>query len=141
MLPNHLLLLQNGTTLPPGIFAKGDLYSRKRWRQVRYLWDVFWGHGTKEYLPLLQLHQKWYCPKRNFTVEHTVIVIDESTSQNVWGIGRLTEVFSDKCGLVGPAKVKTKKSTLEHPKSKLCLLESRSKSSLTVCSCVTSGIA
>ena len=39
--PNHLLL-RSGSSLPPGIFDKGDLYSRRRWRQVQYLSDVFW---------------------------------------------------------------------------------------------------
>ncbi|KAK3754770.1 hypothetical protein QZH41_007277 [Actinostola sp. cb2023] len=40
--PNHLLLLKSGITLPPGIFRKEDQYSRRRWRQVQYLADVFW---------------------------------------------------------------------------------------------------
>ena len=40
--PNHLLLLRSGSSLPPGIFDKDDLYSRRRWRQVQYLSDVFW---------------------------------------------------------------------------------------------------
>ena len=40
--PNHLLLLRSGSSLPPGIFDKNDLYSRRRWRQVQYLSDVFW---------------------------------------------------------------------------------------------------
>ncbi|XP_068716993.1 uncharacterized protein [Montipora capricornis] len=29
--PNHLLLLRSGTTLPPGIFRKEDVYTRRRW--------------------------------------------------------------------------------------------------------------
>ena len=28
--PNHLLLLRSGTSLPPGLFVKGDNYSRRR---------------------------------------------------------------------------------------------------------------
>ena len=39
--PNHLLLLRSGTTLLPGIFSKEDVYSRRRWRQVQYLSEVF----------------------------------------------------------------------------------------------------
>lgn len=37
--PNHLLLLCSGPTLPPGVFPKGDCYSRRRWRHVQYLAD------------------------------------------------------------------------------------------------------
>ena len=40
--PNHLLLLRSGTSLPPGLFGKAGNYSRRRWRQVQYLADVFW---------------------------------------------------------------------------------------------------
>ena len=54
----------------------------------------------------------------------TVIIVDESLPRNAWAIGRITEVFPDKYGFVLCVKVKTKTSTLEHPISKLCLLES-----------------
>ena len=122
--PNHLLLLRQDTPLPPGLSVKSDMYSRRRWRQVQYLADVFWGRWKREYLPLLQERQKWFRPKRNFAVGDTVIVVDESTPRNVWAIGWITEVFPDKFGFVRRAKVKTKTSTLERPFSKLCLLES-----------------
>ena len=41
--PNHLLLLRQNESLPPGLFEKNDTYSRRRWRQVQYLANVFWG--------------------------------------------------------------------------------------------------
>ena len=34
LMPNHLLLLQSGSTLPPGNFRKGDLYVHRKWRQI-----------------------------------------------------------------------------------------------------------
>ena len=122
--PNHLLLLRSETPLPPGLFLKSDTYSRRRWRQVQYLADVFWGRWKREYLPLLQSRQKWFRPKENFAVGDTVIVVDETLPRNAWAIGRITEVFPDKYGFVRRVKVKTKTSTLERPISKLCLLES-----------------
>ena len=122
--PNHLLLLRSETPLPPGLFLKSDTYSRRRWRQVQYLADVFWGRWKREYLPLLQSRQKWFRPKKNFAVGDTVIVVDETLPRNAWAIGRITEVFPDKYGFVRRVKVKTKTSTLERPISKLCLLES-----------------
>ena len=122
--PNHLLLLRHDTSLPPGLFVKGDIYSRRRWRQVQYLADLFWKRWKKEYLPLLQERQKWFRPRKNFAVGDTVIVVDESTPRNAWAIGRITEVFPDKQGFVRRVKVKTKTSILERPINKLCLLES-----------------
>ena len=56
--PNHLLLFRYSQSFPPGIFAKEDIYSRRRWRQVQYLSDVFWRRWVMEYLPTLQEKQK-----------------------------------------------------------------------------------
>ena len=39
--PNSLLLLRSGPCLPPGSFSKEDAHSRRRWRQVQYLAEVY----------------------------------------------------------------------------------------------------
>ena len=39
--PNHLLLLEEMPSLPPGMFSDSDLY-RKRWRLVQQLANTFW---------------------------------------------------------------------------------------------------
>ena len=39
--PNHLLLLRQEASLPPGVFERSQLYSRRRWLQVQYLANVF----------------------------------------------------------------------------------------------------
>ena len=82
--PNHLLLLRQDTPLPPG---KNDILSRRRWRPVQYLADVFWKRWKKEYLPLLQQRQKWFKPERNFAIGDIVIIVDESTFRNMWPMG------------------------------------------------------
>jgi len=69
--PNHLLLLRTGTTMPPGVFSKEDNYSRRRWRQVQHLSNVFWSRWTREYLSSLQQRQKWNKPQRNLAVNDT----------------------------------------------------------------------
>ncbi|KAK3737652.1 hypothetical protein QZH41_003414 [Actinostola sp. cb2023] len=75
--PNHLLLLHTGPTTPPGTFSKHDNYTRRRWRQVQYLADVFWKRWIREYLPSLQERQKWNKEYRNFQVNDIVLVLDE----------------------------------------------------------------
>jgi hypothetical protein len=115
--PNHLLLLRGQPSLPPGLFSKDDLYSRKRWRQIQYMSDLFWKRWTREYLPRLQERQKWFYPRRNFAVDDLVL-------RNTWPVGRITKVFPDKKGFVRRVVVKTSSAILERPISKLCLLES-----------------
>lgn len=66
--PNHLLLLRSGPCLPTGSFSKEDSHSRKRWRQVQYLAEVFWRRWIREYLLKLQARQKWVNPSRSFAV-------------------------------------------------------------------------
>ena len=51
LMPNHLLLLQAGPAVPPGIFSKQDCYNKRRWRQVQYLADVFCRRWVREFLP------------------------------------------------------------------------------------------
>lgn len=41
--PNHLLLLKTMPSLPPGQFQKEDIYARRRWRQVQYMSNLFFG--------------------------------------------------------------------------------------------------
>ena len=122
--PNHLLLLRGQPSLPPGTFGEDDLYSRKRWRQIQYLTDIFWRRWVREYLPGLQERQKWSLQRRNLAVGDIVLVFDQSTPQNSWPIGRIVKVFSDKKGFVCSVHVKTKMTVLERPINKLCLLES-----------------
>ena len=121
--PNHLLL-HFGTTLPPGVFRKEDVYFRRRWRQVQYLSDVFWRRWLREYLPSLQERQKWTRPTVNFEVGDVVLVVDENSPRNLWPLGRIQEVKPNKGdGLVRRVALKTKTSVLERPINKIILLE------------------
>ncbi|XP_022795598.1 uncharacterized protein LOC111334170 [Stylophora pistillata] len=97
--PNHLLLLKLEVSLPPGLFKREDSLSRRRWKQVQYLADIFWKRWSREYLPLLQLKQKWVHPKRNLAVGDIVLVASES-HRNSWPLGGVLETFPDKRGFV-----------------------------------------
>ena len=120
--PNHLLLLRSEPQMPPGLFQKEDSFSRRRWRQVQYLADIFWKRWSKEYLPLLQSRQKWTTIRKNLAVGDIVLVSAENSPRNSWPLGRVVEVFADKKGLVRRTRVKVKGAVLERPIDKLCLL-------------------
>ena len=123
--PNHLLLLRSGPSAPPGLFFKDEIYSRRRWRQVQYLADIFWRRWIKEYLPSLQERQKWNRPRRNFAVDDIVLVADLSCPRSCWPIGRILDVHRNtQDGYVRRVTVQTKGSILQRPIDKIVFLES-----------------
>ena len=122
--PNHLLLLREKQSIPPGIFVREDNYSRRRWRQVQYMSDQFWKRWVKEYLPLLQERQKWFSSKRNLAVGDLVLLIDPNTHRGEWPKGVISTVYPDKKGIVRQVCVRTRNGYFDRDIRKVCLLES-----------------
>ena len=120
--PNHLLMLNANVVLPPGVFTKDDIY-RARWRRIQYLADLFWRRWVREYLPALQVRQKWQEPKRSFQVGDVVLVLNENTPRNLWPLARVEKVFPGRDGLVRSVEVKTQTGNMVRPVQKLCLME------------------
>ena len=75
--PNHMLLLKPNGSLPPGVFKPGDNLGVRGWRQIHYLSNVFWRRWVREYLPSLQLREKWQRPHRSVRPNDIVMLIDE----------------------------------------------------------------
>ena len=121
--PNHLLLLRSDKNFPPGVFKSKDPYSKRRWKQVQYMTDIFWKRWTKEYLPTLQVRQKWHSIERNLKENDLVLVVEQTQHRNQWPLGRVLEVYAGRDGLVRSAKVKTMNSEYRRPITKLCFLE------------------
>ena len=124
--PNHLLLLQPGPGLPPGIFNENDCYTKRHWRQAQYLADVFWKRLLKEYLPSLQKRHKWQKAQRNFAVGDVVLVADTNIPRSSWPLGRVIDVYlnsKDGCVRSVTYRVRTNSADLNRPINKLVLLE------------------
>jgi hypothetical protein len=120
--PNHLLLLGAGSVLPIDNFVQQDVY-RRRWRQIQFLTDQFWARWLKQYLPSLQIRSKWHGMQRNLAVGDVVLVLDERSVRGDWPLGRIIATHAGNDGLVRSAEVRTKKTQLTRPVTKLCLLE------------------
>ena len=121
--PNHLLLQKSNESLPLGTFNEKDCYSRRRWRQIQYLANIFWTRWLKEYLPLLQVRQKWLKTQRNLKVGDIVMMSDPNSPRGKWPLARVTKVYPGADGLVRSVQVRTANSYLDRPVSKLCFLE------------------
>ena len=121
--PNHLLLQRRNLVVPPGVFTKEELYTRKQWRHAQFLADCFWSRWLREYVPTLQHRHKWLLKKRNPAVNDLVLIVDNSVPRCLWMLGRVTKVFPGQDAFARTAEVKTKNSVLVRPVTKLCLLE------------------
>jgi len=97
--PNKLLLLKGNASVPLDEVDEKDVYS-KRWKTVQCLADTFWKRWTREYIPILQLRQKWTLPKRNFAVGDLVLIVDDKVHRGNWPKGIITEVRPDRHGTV-----------------------------------------
>jgi len=125
--PSKLLLLRLNVCFSPGESDPIYIYGSKRWKQAQYLADIFWKHWTQEYLPTLQVTQKWLRPRPNLSVGEPVLVIGENSPRGRWPKGVVQEVFLDRNGNVRQVRVRTTTSVLRRDVRKLCLLEGASE--------------
>ena len=113
--PNHVLTMKSNIAYPPpGQFVKEDLYIRKRWRRVQYLAEQFWSRWRKEYLQVLNKHQKWCESKRNIKSGDIVLVHDKVSVRGEWPLAKVIEVTKGSDGLVRRAKVQLGTSRLDN---------------------------
>ena len=123
--PNHLLIHRPSRT-PPGLFNESDLHSRKKWRQVQYLADIFWKRWSREYLLGLRQRTKWHGQKRNVKKGDLVMLLEHPLPRSEWPLGRIVETKAGVDGLVRSALIKLRSTELERPIAKLCVLEEAS---------------
>ena len=85
--------------------------------------DLIWKRWVREYLPLLQEHQKWLCPNRNVQVGDVVLIVDVNAPRSSWPHGKVVSVCLDGGqGLVRTVDVMTKSSVLTRLVTKLVLV-------------------
>ena len=109
--PNHLLTMKSKVIVPPpGDFQWPDIYSRKRWRRVQYLTNVFWARWRKEYLQHIQQWQKWLWPTRNYMQGDVVLLKDIDLPRSHWRLGRVIRPNLDSDG-----QMRTVRGALGHP--------------------------
>ena len=84
--PMSLLHGSIDPVFPLDVFIEPDGY-RRSWRRVQLLADRFWARWLKQYLPMLQLRQKWLQPSRNLRVGDLVLMKNEAVRRSNWPQG------------------------------------------------------
>ena len=112
--PSQILTQKTSVVVPPpGNVANGDLYSRKRWRRVQHLANVFWSRWKRKFLMLQQQRQKWSQQRRGLKENDVVLIEDESLPRCQWKLGRVVETYPSADGLVRKVRVMVGDSTLD----------------------------
>ena len=75
-------------------------------------------------MPYLNSRQKWFTEKSNIKVDDLVLLLEDSQPRSQWSKGRVVEVYPDSKGKVRIVLVKTSKSLVKRPITKICLVES-----------------
>lgn len=125
--PNHLLTMKVAPNLPPpGEFPVPDICSRKQWRRVQALSELFWNRWKREYLTNLQVRQKWTGKERNLKIGDIVMLKGENTLRNTWSLAKVMNVHKDCDNLVRRVTLKISDNghskTAERPIHKCVML-------------------
>ena len=74
--------------MPFGVVGQSDSDSVKRWKQARYLANLFWKWWRAEYLPLLQERPyRLTRSKANLVVGDLVLLVDDAVPRDQWPLG------------------------------------------------------
>ena len=122
--PNHLLLgLHKQWGRIVDVDAK-DVTSRRHWRQVQALSDLFWERWLKEYLPEQTKRVKWREHTPNLQEGELVVLSDDlSKKKGKWCLARIQRTLPGDDGVVRTVEVRTKDGLYTRPVSKLYRLE------------------
>ena len=85
--------------------------------------NVFWKRWIREYLPTLQIRQKWLTPKDNIKVGELVLLKDDDKPRGHWPLARVLQTDLSSDGKVRSAKLKTTSGDLHRPITMICRLE------------------
>ncbi len=122
--PSHFLVGQLGGKFAPEVADQEEIFNpRKRWHRIQQLLSHIWKRWRKEFLPALNNRKKWFGPVHNLKKDDVVIIVDPNARRSEWPLGRITEVFPGKDGLVRVVRVKTKDGEYLRPVHRLCSLE------------------
>ena len=121
--PYHILLGRHRNWSYMGEIRNEDVSSRRRWRQVQALREIFWKRWRKEYLPSLTTRTKWKDHTPKYNVGELVLLQDDDKRRGKWPLARITKIMPGEDGTVRVAEVKTKYGIYTRPVVKLYKLE------------------
>lgn len=120
--PGHFLTGRPIVAPPEAHLADVPTNRLSAWQKIQKQQQEFWKRWSEEYITEQQKRNKWADPTRSLRVGDLVFIKNELMPPSQWLMGRVTQVFPGSDGKVRSCEVRTEKSTLVRPITKLCLL-------------------
>ena len=120
--PGHFLIGRLLTSLPDPQASYRTVSLLKHWHLCQNLVSHFWERWSKEYLCILNKHNKWRFPERNVAVGDVVILQERGMVPTNRPLGRVIEVYPGQDGLVRVVSVKTLCGIYRRPVTKVAVL-------------------
>ena len=122
--PNHILLGLHKNWPFVVMSNEKDITSRRMWRQVQAISQMFWERWRKEYIPELAKRNKWKEKlQERFKIGELVILVDEDKRKSTWSLGRIVEMLPGDDGIVRVVTIRTKNGLYTRPITKIGKLE------------------
>ncbi|XP_014215483.1 uncharacterized protein LOC106644477 [Copidosoma floridanum] len=128
--PGHFLIGAALISPPDTTELDSKTCLSSRWRHVQQIRNRFSSRWSQEYLTQLQQRTKWTRAQPNLKVEEVVLIKNELQPAIKWLMGSIVRTFPGEDGLCRVAMVRTAKSELCQPVSKLVPLTTSSTTSL-----------
>lgn len=118
--PAHFLVGKRLTSLPPKPFPADTQHPTankaevtRRWKYRQRLTTSFWNAWRKDYLLDLKSAHRCATPTpTTLKVGDVVLIGEDNTPRQTWKLGRITELFTGRDGLVRSCRVRTPSGTL-----------------------------
>ncbi|XP_050055037.1 uncharacterized protein LOC114131043 [Aphis gossypii] len=121
--PGHFLIGGSLTDLPEPDLLNITPNLLRRWQRTIQVTQQIWSRWSTEYLSQLQGRSKWCKSKGPPLKPDTLVLIKEDNLPPLqWAIGRVTEVYPGKDGVIRVALIRTNKGEVKRAARSLCPL-------------------
>lgn len=119
--PAHFLIGRAMQTVPEPSYLNLKESTLSKWQLVQCMQQQFWKRWTSEYLPELQIRQKWYRLTK-IKPGALVLLIDKNAPPAQWLLARIITLHTGQDDVTRVVTVKTSRGEFKRAVTEICLL-------------------
>jgi hypothetical protein len=117
--PNHFLLGRPSVSLPWCLSDEKDFCHRKAYVRAEAYATSIWSRWLREYVPSLNVRQKWRFPEHQLKTGDLVWIVEPTTARGHYPLARVVFLRYAPDGVARSARVRTSTGELVRPVCKL----------------------